>query len=89
MDRHPRRLSALAIALVVGGIALVVGIAFATDVDTATIFYIAPILLLGAVVIGAAVKTRGGRVRPAECDNCGGLISPNAPYCKHCGAPQP
>jgi predicted amidophosphoribosyltransferase len=53
----------------------------------AVIFYVAPVVLLGLVVIAAAIKVRGGRISPGECPNCGGLISPNAPYCKHCGAP--
>lgn len=87
MAEGPRRLSAAAIALVAVGIALVVSIAFAADGDLATVFYVAPVVLLGVVVIAAAVKMRGGTVGPRECDNCGGLISPNAPYCKHCGAP--
>jgi hypothetical protein len=83
----PRRLSAAAIALVLIGVALVVSIAFAAGSDIAVVFYLAPVVLLGVIVIAAAVKMRGGGVRPAECADCGGLISPNAPYCKHCGAP--
>ena len=87
MAEEPRRLSAAAIALVLIGIALVVSIAFAAGEDFAVIFYVAPVVFLGLVVVAAAVKMRSGSVRPAECENCGGLISPNAPYCKHCGAP--
>lgn len=83
----PRRLSAAAITLVILGIALVVGIAFAAGGDIAVVFYVAPVVLLGVVVIAAAVKMRSGAVQPDECADCGGLISPNAPYCKHCGAP--
>lgn len=87
MVEGPRRLSTFAIAIVVVGIALVVSLAFAAGVDTASILYVAPVVLLGFVVIAAAAKMRAGRVRPYECTNCGGLISPNSPYCKHCGAP--
>jgi hypothetical protein len=87
MVEGPARLSAVAIAIVVAGIALVVSVAFLADVDTVTVLYVAPIVLLGLVVVSVAVKTRGGSVRPAECPDCGGLVSPNAPVCKHCGAP--
>jgi hypothetical protein len=86
MVEGPSRLSALAIAIVVAGIALVVSIAFIAGGDVATVLYVAPIVLLGTVVVSVALKTRGGAVRPAECWNCGGLVSPNAPSCKHCGA---
>jgi hypothetical protein len=82
----PRRLSAAAIAIVAVGIAFVVAVAFLSG-DAATAFYIAPIILLGVVVVGVAVKTRAGKIHPRECPNCDGLISPNAPYCKHCGSP--
>jgi hypothetical protein len=80
-------LSAAAIAVVLAGIALVVSVAFIAGADAATVLYVAPIVLLGTVVVGVALKTRAGKVRPAECPNCGGLVSPNAPVCKHCGAP--
>ena len=86
MAEGPRRLSTVAVAIVIVGIALVVSVAFAAGVDTASILYVAPVVLLGVVVIAAAVKMRAGRVRPYECTDCGGLISPNSPYCKHCGA---
>ena len=87
MAEGPRRLGAATIALVVVGIALVVSVAFVSGADAATVFYLVPILLLGLVAVGVAVKTRAGRVAPAQCHECGGLVSPNAPYCTHCGAP--
>lgn len=87
MAERPRRLSAAAIALVVAGIALVVSVAIAAGPDLASIFYVAPVVLLGIVVIAVATKTRAGGVHPRECPNCGGLLSPHAPYCKHCGTP--
>ena len=40
---------------------------------------------LGAVMI--ARRFKAGLASPARCDECGGYISPNAPYCKHCHAP--
>lgn len=86
MAGGPRRLSAAAIAVVVTGIALVVSVAFAAGRDAALVLYVAPVVLLGVIVIAAAVKMYKGRVGPSECERCGGLLSPNAPYCKHCGA---
>lgn len=86
MAGNARRLSALAVAVVAAAIVLVVALAFAAGADAALIFYVAPIVLLGVVAIGVAIKTRAGSVGPEECPRCGGLTSPNAPYCKHCGA---
>ena len=43
------------------------------------------IVLFGALAIAVADKARSGAVQPASCPECGGLISPNAPHCKHCG----
>jgi hypothetical protein len=43
-------------------------------------------LVLGCTWLGFALLHRLTRVAPAKCAACGGLISPNAPHCKHCGA---
>ena len=86
MAQGPRRLGTASVVLVVLGIALVVSVAFVAGADAATVFYLVPILGLGALALGVALKTRGGKVRPRECAECGGLVSPHAPYCKHCGA---
>lgn len=55
---------------------------------------VAVALFFGLVVIGAlAIAVARGRDKgltaPATCASCGGLMSPNAPYCKHCGASVP
>ena len=72
--------------LVVLGIALaaLAGWAAGFDGTLATIFVL--IALFGVLAIAVARKARTGLVAPAQCSSCGGLISPNAPYCKHCGA---
>ena len=87
MAEGPRRLTTIAIVIVAIGLAMVLSIVVAAGSGLTTLFYVAPVVLLGVLVVAAAVKTRAGSVRPHECSNCGGLISPNAPYCKHCGAP--
>ena len=43
-------------------------------------------VLAAFAALGLSMLTRSKRVAPATCPNCGGLISPNAPYCKHCKA---
>jgi hypothetical protein len=64
--------------------ALVLGVAAGLDGALVTILVF--IALSGALAIAVARKARTGLVAPARCASCGGLISPNAPYCKHCGA---
>ena len=87
MAEGPRGLAGVAIAIAAIGMGMVVSIMLAAGSGATTVFYVAPVVLLGVLVIAAAIKTRAGRVRPYECPNCEGLISPNAPYCKHCGTP--
>lgn len=68
---------------VVGAVLLGIGMAF----DVTALVILAFIVVVGGVGLGAAVKMRKGTVQPAICPNCGGLVSPNAPYCKHCHEP--
>ena len=75
-----------AVAIFVLGIALVLGLALASGVDATGGVILALIVVLGALGIAVARKSATGAVQPAECPSCGGLVSPNAPYCKHCGA---
>jgi hypothetical protein len=76
----------LAVAIIVAGItvALVLGIVSGFDAVGVVIFSL--IVLVGALGVAAVTRFRSGEVVPAECRECGGVISPNAPYCKHCGA---
>ena len=74
-----------AVAIVLLGIALVTGLALATGLDTTGMVILVSILGMGALAIAVARKSTTGAVRPTECPSCGGLVSPNAPYCKHCG----
>ena len=75
-----------AVAIVLLGIALVTGMAIAAGLDPPGMVILAFIFALGALAIAVARKSATGAVHPAECPSCGGLVSPNAPYCKHCGA---
>ena len=73
-------------AVVLLGVVAVVALALGNGLDAKGGALIAGICGLGLLVLGAGRKMREGTVQPRACDACGGLISPNAPYCKHCGA---
>lgn len=68
---------------VLGAILLGIGMAF----DVTALVILALILLVGGIGLGAVAKIRKGTVEPGICPACGGLVSPNAPYCKHCNEP--
>lgn len=65
--------------------AVLLGLGIGFDVTAAAI--LAGIVVVGAVAIAVAHKARAGTVSPMRCPECGGLLSPHAPHCKHCGAP--
>ena len=65
--------------------AVVLGYMYGFD-PTATAILFA-LVVLGGLSIAVARGKDKGITAPATCASCDGLISPNAPYCKHCGAP--
>lgn len=68
-------------------IALLFGLNYGFDA-TALILFVA-LVAVGALAIAVARAKDEGMAAPAQCAACGGLMSPNAPYCKHCGEPVP
>ena len=74
------------VALVVLGVAVVLALGLAVGFDSTALIIFAFVVVFGALAIAAARKARSGAVAPGGCPECGGLVSPNAPYCKHCGA---
>ena len=66
--------------------AILLGVGIGLDVAATSILISMVALGILAVVI-ARKSDSGTAVGPATCEECGGLISPNAPYCKHCGHP--
>lgn len=74
-------------AIVVGGVSLAVLVGARRGFDAVSLATLAGILALGALAIAVARRAGGGSVGPGRCAGCGGLISPHAPVCKHCGAP--
>lgn len=73
-------------ALVVIGMAVVLALGVAVGFDSTAVIIFALVVTFGALAIAAARKAQSGAVSPGRCLECGGLVSPNAPYCKHCGA---
>ena len=71
------------------GASLLVAIARGLRVgfDAAAIAILATLIATGALAVVVARKSESDVVGPAACSACGGLMSPNAPYCKHCGEP--
>ena len=65
--------------------AVVLGYAFGFDVAGLSI--LGTLVAVGILAVAVARKSEAGDsdVGPVACEACGGLISPNAPYCKHCG----
>jgi hypothetical protein len=76
----------LFIAVIVAGIALAVALGFSRGFDAYAIVILVLIVAVGVLAIATLNRWSAGSVTPGRCEECGGLISPNAPYCKHCGA---
>lgn len=68
------------------GLALALGLRQGFDASSAAILVFSAVV--GAVAVAAVRRSEGGAVGPARCSSCEGVVSPNAPYCKHCGAPR-
>ena len=69
------------------GFAAVAALAVANGLDAAGVVILGIVVAVGVVALAASRKIRSGAVTPGRCESCGGLVSPHAPYCKHCGAP--
>ena len=65
--------------------AIVLGIAVGFDVAALSI--LVTLIAVGVLAVVVARKSETDAIGPATCAACGGLMSPNAPYCKHCGEP--
>ena len=76
----------VAVAIVLLGIGLVTGLAVAGGLDMTGAIILVLVFAMGALSIAVARRSTTGVVQPAECPSCRGVVSPNAPYCKHCGA---
>jgi hypothetical protein len=79
--------NAVTVAIVAAGIALTTTIGARAGFGVITLIMLGLIVACGVLVVAIARKSKTGAVGPATCTQCGGLISPNAPFCKHFGAP--
>ena len=75
--------------VVVLGLIEAVVLGYTVGFDIAALSILGTLIVVGALSVVIARKSETGAVQPATCASCGGLISPNAPYCKHCGEPIP
>ena len=73
-------------ALVAASVVVVVAAAVTAGIDRYSAVMLALIVAVGALAVVVARKFAAGSVRPVVCPDCGGMLSPHAPYCKHCGA---
>ena len=78
-------MTAVVSALVTLGLLLVVALGVVGGFDLVRVVILVFIATFGALAV--AVVMRLDTVTPGRCDRCRGLLSPSAPYCKHCGAP--
>jgi hypothetical protein len=76
-------------AVVAAGLVAVGAVALADGFDAVGLTLLVAIAALGALGVGAARRASRGTIAPARCRECDGVVSPNAPYCKHCGARGP
>jgi hypothetical protein len=68
------------------GIALIVAGGIARGFDGVTVTILAAAVATGVLGIAIARMFAAGAAAPAQCSECGRLIAPSSPYCKHCGA---
>ncbi|HYN37396.1 MAG TPA: hypothetical protein VEV82_10540 [Actinomycetota bacterium] len=73
-------------AFVILGIAVAVYLGVVAGFDLTAVIIFVLIIAVGLLAVAVAHKAGIGRIGPAYCTECRGVVSPNAPYCKHCGA---
>ncbi|MGH2749339.1 MAG: hypothetical protein ACRDK3_00420 [Actinomycetota bacterium] len=71
--------------VVVVAVVFAVGVGLAAGLDAYAAVILVAILLFGWLALATARRSKSGGVAPALCPSCDGLVSPQAPYCKHCG----
>jgi hypothetical protein len=75
------------VIVVVAGVVAAALAGAASGLDATSLLLLGAILAVGALAIALVRKMGAGTVAPARCRRCGGLISANAPFCKHCLKP--
>lgn len=80
---------AATIGVVAVGLTLALALGIDQGFDPTSVAILILIALVGALAVAAVNRSSAGVTAPAVCACCAGVISANAPYCKHCGAPAP
>ena len=79
-------MKAVTIGIVLAGLGLALALGIRQGFDTASVTILLFLGIVGALAVAIANRSSRGTIAPDVCAECGGVISPNAPYCKHCGA---
>ncbi len=72
-------------AIVVAGLAMALLLGYRIGFDATALVILAILVAVGGLAVAVARRSELRASGPAVCPACRGLISPNAPYCKHCG----
>jgi hypothetical protein len=75
-------------AFIVVAVAVAVLFGVAAGLDPVALILLAVFCIFGGLSIAIARRMKTGDIGPVSCSECGGAISPNAPYCQHCNAPR-
>jgi hypothetical protein len=78
-------MSAAVTVLVFVATAFAISVGLVAGLDAYAALILGLIVVFGALALAIARRSRSGTIGPALCPNCDGVVSPNAPYCKHCG----
>lgn len=71
--------------IVLAGLVMALLLGYRIGFDVTAVIILTILVAVGAAAIVVARRSEMGGPGPVTCAACGGLVSPNAPYCKHCG----
>lgn len=72
-------------AIVVAGLVMALVLGYRIGFDLTALVILSILVVVGAVAVVVARRSEARASGPVICASCQGPISPNAPYCKHCG----
>ena len=79
-------MSAAVTVLVLVAITFVLSVGIVAGLDVYAAVILGLIVAFGVLALAIARRSSSGAIGPARCGKCDGIVSPNAPYCKHCAA---
>lgn len=81
-------MTAWVVAFIGSGVLAAILLGIGVGFDVTALIYLGGIVGVGILAVSIAAKFSKGTVQAAFCSHCGGTVSPNAPYCKHCLEPR-